>query len=285
MGYRSSIGAVALAALLMTLSSAQAFDDAKYPDLKGQWNRARVPGAVGQPPWDPSKPVGRGQQAPLTPEYQAIFEANIKDQAGGGFGTTWGWACRTSGMPLMMTLFDPMEIVVLPETTYMLIDQHNTQRRIYTDGRGWPEELEPSYIGYSIGKWIDTDGDGRFDTLEVETRGFKGPRTYDGSGLPLHVDNQSVIKERIFLDKSDRNLLHNEITTIDNALTRPWTVMKNYRRDPDPQPVWLEYICAEGNPHVRIGKENYMLSAEGLLMPAKKGQEPPDLRYFNQTRK
>src|SRR6266480_1775485 len=133
---------IALAAVLvMPISSALAFDDAKYPDLKGQWIRARVPGAVGQPPWDPTKPWGRGQQAPLTPEYQAIFEANLQDQAGGGFGTTWGWACRTSGMPLMMNLFDPMEIVVLPETTYMLIDQHNTQRRIYTDARDWPEEL------------------------------------------------------------------------------------------------------------------------------------------------
>ena len=38
------------------------------------------------------------------------------------------------------------------------------------------------------------------------------------------------------------------------------------------------------NPHVKIGGENYMLSAGGLLMPAKKGQKPPDLKYF-QTKK
>jgi hypothetical protein len=36
---------------------------------------------------------------------------------------------------------------------------------------------------------------------------------------------------------------------------------------------------------VRIGKENYMMSADGYLMPAKKDQSPPDLRYFNQARK
>jgi hypothetical protein len=41
----------------------------------------------------------------------------------------------------------------------------------------------------------------------------------------------------------------------------------------------------EANPHVRIGKENYMMSADGHLMPAKKDQPPPDLRYFNQARK
>jgi hypothetical protein len=50
-------------------------------------------------------------------------------------------------------------------------------------------------------------------------------------------------------------------------------------------PIWIEAICAEGNEHVRIGKENYMMSADGYLMPAKKGQAPPDLRYFNQARK
>ena len=83
---------------------------------------------------------------------------------------------------------------------------------------------EPTYQGYSIGHWIDEDGDGRYDTLEVETRGpFKGPRVYDASGLPLHVDNESTIKERIFLDKSDPNLMHDVITVFDHALTRPWT--------------------------------------------------------------
>ena len=51
-----------------------------------------------------------------------------------------------------------------------------------------------------------------------------------------------------------------------------------------PQPYWREDVCAEGNNHVGIGNENYFLSADGYLMPAKKDQSPPDLRYFNQTR-
>jgi hypothetical protein len=49
--------------------------------------------------------------------------------------------------------------------------------------------------------------------------------------------------------------------------------------------IWFENICAEGNAHVAIGKENYMLSADGLLMPARKNQAPPDLRYFQQTQR
>jgi hypothetical protein len=282
---RSMIGAVTAAAVMAAATGALASDDAKYPDWRGIWTRARVPGAVGQPPHDPTKPPGRSQGAPLTPEYQAKFEANLADQANGGQGTSATFTCLPNGMPRMMTAYEPLEFVITPDITYVLIDHIEHSRHVYTDGRDWPKEIEPSWVGYSIGKWIDQDGDGRYDVLEVESRGFKGPRAYDASGLPLHEDNESIFKERIWLDEADRNLLHDEITTIDHALTRPWTVTKNYRRNPYPQAEWREWICGENNPHVVIGKDNYYLSADGLLMPARKDQAPPDLRYFKQTRK
>jgi hypothetical protein len=152
--------------------------------------------------------------------------------------------------------------------------------------RDWPTNAEPTYQGYSMGKWIDEDDDGRYDVLEVDTRGpFKGPRAYDASGLPLHFDNQSTFKERFHLDKNDPNVLHDEITVFDHALTRPWSVDKTFRRDPNPHPNWGQTFCTEGNNQIVIGEENYFLSGEGLLMPAKKDQAPPDLRYFKQTRK
>ena len=185
----------------------------------------------------------------------------------------------------MMVAFRPLEFIVTPETTYIIIADYDPLRRIFTDGRDWPQEIEPTFDGYSIGKWIDTDGDGKYDVLEVETRGFKGPRSYDASGLPLHRDNESVFKERVYLDKANPNLLHNEITVTDNALTRPWTVHKTYRRNAEPRPIWIEYICEEGQQLVRIGNENYMYSGDGLLMPTRKGQAPPDLRYFKPTGK
>jgi hypothetical protein len=289
MPYRSTLGTFALqtaslvAALMMTLGAAIAAETGKYPDWRGQWNRERVTGIPGQPSFDPHKPWGKGQEAPLTAEYQAVLEANLKSQREGGFFDWLGSSCRGFGMPLIMYPFQPIEFIVTPETTYVLIDWVEHTRRIYTDGRDWPKEIDPTLVGYSIGKWLDTDGDGRFDTLEVETRGFKGPRHYDASGLPLHHDNQSVFKERISLDKTVRNLMHNEITVYDHALTRPWTVTRGYVRNPDPRPDWPEFICAEGNGHVTVGKENYFMSADGLLMPSRKGQEPPDARYFKQS--
>ena len=289
MHYRSSIRAVAVAfsaALLMTLGGAQAQDSTKYPNLKGQWGRFVVPGLPGQPTHDQTKGWGRGQQAPLTPEYQAILEASLADIAKGGHGNSVDFArCVAGGMPTMMVAFQPLEFIVTIDTTYVIVADQDHLRRIYTDGRDWPTNHQPTYAGYSIGRWIDEDGDGRYDVLEVETRGFKGPRAYDATGLPLHFDNQSVFKERIYRDKADPNILHDEITTIDHALTRPWTVDKKYVHNPEPRPDRPEFYTVENNAQIVIGKENYFLSGDGLLMPAKKDQAPPDLRYFKQPQK
>jgi hypothetical protein len=258
---------------------ALAFDDAKYPDLKGQWRRVE-PGDPTR--FDPSKPPGRGQQAPLTPEFQALFEAGLADMGEGGPGLDPSYVCLPPGMPRAMNVYTPMEIVVTPETTYILIDHIHHSRRIFTDGRDWPADVEPSYVGYSIGRWIDSKGEGRYDLLTVETRFFKGPRAPETTGLPLHHDNQTIVKERIFFDPAEAGILHDEITVLDHAFTRPWTVLKSYRRTANARPVWAENVCAEGNQRVEIGKQSYMLSAEGHLMPTKKNQAPPDLRYFKQ---
>ena len=115
---RSSIGSIALAAvLMMTFARAYAFDDARYPNWKGQWTRF-----AGGGQWDPTKPPGRGQQAPLTGEYRAILEAGIADQRAGGQGVNSTPACLPPGMPRAMIVYEPMEIVITPETTYIMIE-------------------------------------------------------------------------------------------------------------------------------------------------------------------
>jgi hypothetical protein len=276
---RCSIRALALSAALCTgIPAAQAFDDSKYPDWKGQW--VRIGGGA---QYDPGKPPGRGQQPPLTPEYQAIWEKNLAEAAAGGQSYNTQVHCLPGGMPRMMMVYEPMEIIITPEITYVAITFNNEFRRIYTDGRDWRKNVEPSFSGYSLGQWIDAEGRGRYDTLVVETRELKGPRIFDPSGIPLHEDNQTVVKERISLDNANPDLLRDEVTTIDHALTRPWTVTRNYRRQRNP--VWVEHICVESNQYVFIGKETYLVGGDGLLMPLRKDQPPPDLRHFNQTRK
>jgi hypothetical protein len=102
----------------------QIMDLGKYPNIAGGWGRSEVY------QWAP-----RGEQPPLAPEYQAIYQANIADQATGGHGTDTMYRCLPPGMPRQMLVYSPMEIVVTPGTTYMLIDHIHDDRRIYTDGR------------------------------------------------------------------------------------------------------------------------------------------------------
>ena len=273
--FRYTITSFAAAAgLAMSLCGAQAHDESKYPDWNGQWRRP--PGVNNQ--WEPTKPRGH-EGAPLTAEYQAIFEANLKDQAEGGQGSDPTYMCIPDGMPRAMNVIFPMEMIILPNMTYMHIEYLTMLRRIYTDEREFSEDIEPSFMGYSIGKWVDTDGDGRFDELLVETRYLKNPRAYDSSGIPFHADGQTIVKERFYQDNDRPDVLHDQVTTIDHALTRPWTVVKTYNRVRNP--IWVEAICSEQNDHIKLGEETYMRSADGLLMPAKKGQKPPDLRYFS----
>jgi len=287
---RNTTAAFALAlALSVTMSGARAADDAKdpnkYPSWKGQWSRINTNNQGQAVKFDPSKPSGLGQQAPLTPEYQKVLEDSMAEQAKGGIGNYPTARCILGGMPRIMSP-NRQEYIITPETTYILTDLDQWEiRRIFTDGRDWPTEIEPSYLGYSIGRWTEADSQGRYTVLEVETRGFKGPRAYDHTGLPLHFDNESTFKERFYLDKNDPNILHDEITVFDHALTRPWSVHKTFRRNPNPRPVWPEPVCNADNAIIVIGNENYFVSADGHLMPAKKDQPPPDLRYFRQTQK
>ncbi|HEY3640513.1 MAG TPA: hypothetical protein VGL31_05435 [Xanthobacteraceae bacterium] len=279
MRHPSLIVLIALAAAsAMPPPAARALDDlSKYPDLKGQWQR------IGPNRWE-----SRENKAPLTPEYRAVYQDNLDRMEAGGVGDMASWYCLPQGMPMMMSLYDPMEVVVTPQVTYVLISHVNdSYRRIYTDGRDWPAEgeYERTFAGYSIGRWLDENGDGRYNVLEVETRDFKGPRVYDGTGLPLHHDNQTIVKERIHLDKSDPNILYNDLTVIDNALTRPWSITKKAGRVPNPRPMWQTAVCAENNSMVRIGKHAYYMSQEGYLMPLKKDQPPPDLRFFKPSPK
>ncbi len=277
MNYRNAICAVALAtALVATPSAAQVVDFGKYPNFKGQWVRTGNPNnwiALAGPP-------------PLTPEYQKIFEDIQADLKAGGSGNWPSTFCVPAGMPAMMSFYDPMEMIVTPDVTYILISHNDdSYRRIYTDGRPWPTDAEPTFAGYSIGKWIDEDGDGKYDVLEIETRDLKLPRGYDISGLPFHSDGQAIIKERIYLDKNDRNTLYDEITVIDHALTRPYTKLQKATRNPNPRPVWFSDVCSENNTHIRIGNDEYYVSGDGKLMPSRKNQAPPDLSYFKQTKK
>jgi hypothetical protein len=64
-------------------------------------------------------------------------------------------------------------------------------------------------------------------------------------------------------------------------------VDKKYVHSPNPRPRWNEASCSESmsNSMIAIGRESYYMSADGMLMPVRKDQRPPDLRYFKPSPK
>lgn len=233
-----------------------------YPDWKGQWSR------IGSLNWPPEGYAVAGPP-PLTDEYMAIYEGFQELQKAGIPAGDPPATCLPPGMPRVMKMSFPMEIIITPEVTYIYAEWSSQLRRIYTDGRDWPGYILPSFNGYSIGQWHDENGDGIYDMLSVETRAIKGPRSFDSTGVPLHENEQTVVLEEIRL--VDEDTLENRITTLDDALTGPWTINQRYSREREDY-VWTEYACAEDNRHLLLGDEWYFISADGSLEPTRPGQ-------------
>ena len=196
---RSLIAASALVTALLVPAAVAAFDEAKYPDWKGQWRRAEP----GPPRYDSSRSLLE-QQAPLTEKYKLAHAASLADQAAGGQGNDPTYSCIAPGMPRIMNVYDPMEIVITPDATHILIQHVHDSRRIFTDGRDWPDQpdnIEPTFSGYSIGRWIDSDGDGRYDLLEIETpppprtSGLRRNRPAASRGQPDHRQRTNLRRQ------------------------------------------------------------------------------------------
>src|SRR3954470_14339817 len=95
---RTSLGVSTFAAMLLCMftNCAIALDEPMYPDLSGEWH-----GSGNRWPTNP----------PLTPEYQAVWEANKRDHSTGGSPTL---VCLPPGMPRQASAYEPMEIIVTP---------------------------------------------------------------------------------------------------------------------------------------------------------------------------
>jgi hypothetical protein len=256
--------AIALAALCFAAQAgAQSGEGApRFPDWSGQWHR------IGSLNWPPEGYAEAGPP-PLTDEYMAVYERYRALQREGIPAGDPPATCLPPGMPRVMKMSFPMELIITPATTYIYAEWSSQFRRVYTDGRDWPDFILPSFNGYSIGRWHDENGDGVYDLLEIETRGIGGPRSFDSTGAPLHVNDSTIVHEQ--LRRIDDNTLENRITTVDDALTRPWTINQRYRRETG-EIIWTEYVCTENNRHILLGEEWYFIDADGSLQPTRPGQ-------------
>ncbi len=141
--------------------------------------------------------------------------------------------CLPPGVPRILLMPFPMQIAQVPGEVLMIFEYDHFLRTIYTDGRPHPKDLDPTWMGDSIGKW---DG----ETLVVDTVGFNDKTWLDMVGHPhseaLHLS------ERI--RRVDHDTLRDDLTISDpKAYTKPWTGQQIFEL----KPSWHlgEYVCED----------------------------------------
>ena len=172
----------------------------------------------------------RPEDVPFRPEAAQAFKRFMETMSGDQAPTA---RCAPAGIPMGDLLPLPRRVIHVAGLLAVLYEGINPQRLIYTDGRTLPADPQPSWMGYSVGKW---DG----DVLVVESNGFSDRSWLDGSGHPR--SEATRITERI----RRRDFGHMEIdVTIDDprSYTRPFSI--RYTQTLVPDTDILEYICTE----------------------------------------
>jgi hypothetical protein len=153
----------------------------------------------------------------------------------------------------------PMKIVQTSNLVVVLYEYQTIFRQIFTDGRGLPEDVNPTWMGYSVGHW---DG----DTLVVTTAGYNDRTTIDLAGHP-HTEALRMTER---FRRRDVGHLDVQVTFDDpKAYTKPWTLPFDFNLIPDGQ--LIEYVCENERdaPHL-VGKsgEEFRVPAEVLAQYA-----------------
>lgn len=234
-----------LLAVIVLMSWAANAVSRDLPDWSGVWARYEGNGGMfdvstTEPPDGRAGSPGVRQHPPLTEEWEAKYRAALELVAREQLPDPISICGTPAGFPRLLAIPDVHEFVVRPEQTWIITENGPNIARIYTDGSGFPppEDLWPTFTGYSAGHW---EG----DTLYFRTVSMMGgPETIlDRSGLTL--SKQAVISTKMFL--TDDGLLRAELEIEDPlALTEPWHVTRHFRRMP-PGTRAYDYACAENN--------------------------------------
>jgi hypothetical protein len=204
--------------------------DARYADLDAlpDWRGIWQP-AFGQ--------VSGGEPQLKEPYKSAYEEALARTAADPGYEIPERISnCEAPGMPYMMVMPYSLEFLFTPGKITVSQEAQMQVRRIYTDGRPLPEDPDPTYFGYSVGRW---EG----ETLVVETVGTRPGQRLGIRGI-TNGPNLKII-EHIYLDAENPDVLRLDFTYEDpDVLEAPWLQSHTFRRNR----AWdqIEYLC-DGN--------------------------------------
>jgi hypothetical protein len=197
------------------------------PDLSGVWIVRDFLVSI-NPKEDP----------PFQPWAQAAYKARLRDLAKSQADPdTPAEHCDTPpGLPRVMLWPLPWEIVQARDRVVMIYEYESLVRQIFTDGRKHPSDLDPTYMGHSIGRY---EG----DTLVVDTIGFNDKTWLDLAGHLPHTEAFHLVER---MRRTAHDTLEIDYTIDDpKAYTKPWIAQKIFKLKPD----WeiKEYVCAENN--------------------------------------
>jgi hypothetical protein len=248
-----SLFALTMAAPIASAQTVPDFSGVYYPYTPPRGGgpgaqRGAAPPAAGQRGAPPPRPTqsaplsdgsqGRSPDAPsLTPEYMAKWEMMRKSRMSGSYEFDNNAKCLPPGMPAMMGMAYGMEIMQTKDRITFFSELNDALRRVFLDGRKPTQKHldDPTYAGYSTGRW---EG----DTLVVDTVALHPDSFIEG--FTPHSDAMTV-HERIRFTAPD--ILEDRITVTDpKALTKPWSVVRMYRKAAKGNDELREFACAEG---------------------------------------
>jgi hypothetical protein len=242
---KRSIGGLVLVWAFACAGAANA-QDAAVPDFSGLWERSADPGGRDfQPPESGPGPILREAGAgafrigdytnPILQPHaaEAVKAHGDIGRAGTVVNPAWSY-CEPSGVPLILNLADPIQI--LQDTDYVVImNRGDSQVRRVSMNAGIPDDVRPSWYGYSVGHYED-------GALVIETVGLNDRTLVDRYGSPSSESLRVV--ERYTMNE-DRSLIRVDFTVEDpSVFTTPWSAYVTYRPATEP---FVEQICAENN--------------------------------------
>lgn len=228
---------VILAQTTSQSGAAKAQSAGPTPDLSGVWEqhppasarRFAIYSFTGEIP--PMTPWAEARYKAAKPSFGPLAVPDSTDPVNPTTGTDVG--CSPPGVPRVYVHPYPFEIVQVPGRVIIIYEFSHFVRQIFTDGQQHPQDLTPTWMGDSIGKW---EG----DTLVVDTVGFNDKTWLDRGGLP-HSEDLHVV-ERI--RRTDHDTLEVKIAIDDpKAYTKTWGGQLIFQL----KPGWkiMEFICED----------------------------------------
>jgi hypothetical protein len=179
------------------------------PDLTGVWFITQPVEAIR---------TTDGKLPPLLPAAKAVYDQHLVAAARGDRSFDGTTRCLPPGLPRLMLVNRPFEILQRPKTIYFIHELNRLPRRAYLD-ESLPTDVDPKYLGYSVARW---EG----DTLVIESAGFDEGTLLDAAGLP-HSDALHLT-ERYRLDRGGKRL--RAVFTVEDGKTfaAPWHFTAEY---------------------------------------------------------